>query len=126
MILLCALAAATVPSSSKPMSGSWLLELCTSDNLAYGSYCDGFIGGFEQGLVVGNADTAGAVGIDVSNPFTLEKARRMVLGFCVPNGVTIKQKVDAVVQYLQANGGEQYREADKLIIEAFKEAFPCK
>jgi hypothetical protein len=89
-------------------SGNQLLEDCTSKR---GSISRGFCTGFVQGFMHG---------------ITVFKKIGATIPYCTPDQVTIGQRRDIFINYLQAHPESRHNYAGMLYSLAMTEKFPCK
>lgn len=111
-------------ASAEPLTGNDLLTLCeTEGDPAQFSFCAGYVMGAIDGLKLG-----------VSYPLLLlekssaevEETGNRMLGYCLPEGVTLTQQIDIIVQRLNANPETRHAPARSLVQEALVSAFPCQ
>jgi hypothetical protein len=88
-------------------SGNQLLENCTGETYIEKGMCIGFVTGFMHGRYV-------------------FRERGGVVLYCESPHVTIGQRRDIVINYLQAHPESRHQLAGKLYALAMKEKFPCK
>ena len=83
------------------MDGNKLLKDCEPDEVNFSDgMCYGYIAGvYDQGRYTPRA--------------------------CIPNGVTLKQLIDVTKQYLRDTPAKRHQGADVLIVQAFRDAWPC-
>ena len=117
----CALAHSAAAQSTAPSlntTGNALYSSCTPQNAVNYQSCVYYVIGYTDGLNLANA--------------LLKQAGQPEM-FCMPsNGnnvlgsITGVQSVDIIMGYLQRNPQRRHGHAPVLIVEAFKEAFPCR
>ncbi len=119
-------AAQTSPTYSQTTSGNKLLDSCTSENdIGKLSFCVGYIVGEIEGQNLGAFLFSLMVEAGMSADEFTEFANRFIFQHCIPPNVTNGQLKDVVVQYLIVNPAVRHESARSLVLEAYREAFPC-
>ena len=109
-VLILAITAANLSANSvfaDYYSGNKLLEYCNPDS-AKSDVCIGYVAG-----------TRGAID-------TWKAWENIDSGICVPKEVSLRQSINVVVKYLEANPGKLHLSASSNVLNAFREAFPCE
>ena len=89
-------------SAAPPMTGSQLLDYCTSEEAVERTYCMGYIMGYAEG--------AGGWG----------------RAWCVPDGVTNGQVMEVVIRQLKTNPRDRHAGASLTVHRALRDAWPCE
>lgn len=122
---LVGLLAVSTHATAQTTSGNILYESCTSDNQVMNGFCLGYLIGRDEGQFLGALLMSGSAGIDTSaenfNSFANE-----IFQHCVPSEATNAQLRDVVVQYLRKNPESRHETARFLVLDAYREAFPCR
>jgi Rap1a immunity proteins len=117
--LLVLFSSSAWPQSDQPINttGNVFYAQCAPQSAMYAN-CAFYVNGFMDGLGFLNA--------------LLESNGKQKL-FCVPSGgnsiispVSAVQLIDVVMRYLQRNPQRRHEYTVALVIDAFKEAFPCR
>jgi hypothetical protein len=107
-----ATAAETVPDIN---TGNGFLALCESQSECERGMCLDYVTelsiGYDIGMIFGNQILHDGAGQPL---------------YCTPEGVTLGQKVDVVVAYLEENPSRRHERTSALALTAFKKAWPCK
>lgn len=98
----------SVPVKAKGLNGNDLLRKCQGQD---GTTIMAMNKGFCLGLIAGYTDS-------------LRTSKN--LNLCIPNEVEWGQRMEVVVKYLENHSEKRHIYYEVLIIEALKEAFPCK
>lgn len=114
------------PSQGTTITGNQLLEACTDETAILNGFCAGYIDGVRDGLVGGTANTLLAVGSKFEDAAGLNDTVNTLLNYCIPEASTAQQQTDVVVGYLKRNPATRHNGARFLIMQAFREAFPCE
>lgn len=99
-------------------TGNAFYSICTPQNPLY-VHCVFYVIGYTDGLNLANG---------------ILQAERMQPMFCMPSSgsrtllgsVTGVQSIDIVMNFLQRNPQRRHELTAVLVVEAFKEAFPCR
>ena len=91
-----------------------LLTYCASSSLTHRGrqqqrYCWGFVSGVEEGIRLASLRT-----VDSAGP-----------GFCVSEGETARELVDAYIRYAGLNTTDLTKPAARIVVEALKYAYRC-
>jgi Ssp1 endopeptidase immunity protein Rap1a len=107
MLVLCATPSEGADAPLPPLlNANVLFAECTSNPTANAEYEDGWCAGYIAGM---------SIGLFIADPPPQ---------FCIPGGVTPKQQVDVVVQYLRANPKTRNQGSPTVIARALREAWP--
>ncbi|WP_422039774.1 Rap1a/Tai family immunity protein [Roseibium sp.] len=116
--------AALGTGQSKSLNGQDLYEICTDEARAV--YCEGYIQGMRYGLLGGTETALVDAGARFLSAEDFKLALDILLRFCIPEQATNRQQTDAVVAYLRDHPTFRDTSARKLVLQAFREAFPCR
>ena len=120
LLLISALALHSIAASSPPANGHQLLVQCSDAVRAPA----GNLTSPEQ--VVGGALCIGLVrGVVEINKF-YEVAPDDRTLFCSPSGESLAQAIQVIVGFLRAHPERLAQQDTRLILAAFREAYPCK
>lgn len=99
-LILAAIAAlALVSTAHAAMTGKDLMKACDNEEDFSQGFCFGFVAGIADGL-----DT---------------------ISFCIPLDVTVSQEHATVQKYLREHTKQLELQAHQVVIETFKQAYPC-
>jgi len=124
-VFLIAFFASFSPGHIAPVTGNELLEACTGEDVTQAAFCAVYIDGVRDGLVGGSINSMQSVGAKFDDIADFNYAVNLMLGFCISEQSAAEQQKDAVVDHLQRNPGSLYVNAHRLVLRAFREAFPC-
>ncbi|MHB1140666.1 MAG: Rap1a/Tai family immunity protein [Sulfuricaulis sp.] len=132
-LFACILLAAPSLGRAEGFDGNMLLRLCkeavqsieqpptTVGSLTCASYVRGLDDGMQIVAVNNSAKKHGTKATIADH----QHVRNEML-YCVPNGVTLEQKVRVVTTFLEKNPQMLHQEPAVLTVLALKQAFPCK
>ena len=100
ILLLTAVALWLVSPAHAAMTGQALMKSCGGEEDFAQGFCFGFVAGIAAGL---------------DN-----------VSFCIPLDVTLNQEHATVQKYLREHPQQLELEAHQLVVETFKQAYPCK
>lgn len=127
-------------SQAGALTGEELLERCEAESDWYSrGLCGGYISGLDRGYRLGRIWGAMQVlhgqrledWIRSGEPEDglggeIDRVERSIRTYCLPDGLTRGELVDAVVRFLQDNPGLRHGEAELLVPAALARAWPCE
>lgn len=113
------------PSTAQNLDGNSLLEACeASEQDVRLAFCTGYILGLVEGIKWGSVVSVMDSGAELETA-DLNGLSDVLLGYCNPAEVELRQHRDIVVNYLLAHPERRHETARGLALDAFREAFPC-
>lgn len=113
------LTTALLSSSVMAKTGNELLAECTSGEGADWAKCYGYIEGVNDAIrfsvIVSRMRGTPSEGISAILPY-----------YCIPDGVTMGQAADIIVQHLRATPEDRHKNAAGYVYSAFIDTFPCE
>lgn len=106
------------------LTGNDLYGLCSSRHVPTSqSACNFYTFGVLDGITLGTYSAERRNG-DQDELIKLSDVDRLS-GFCIPNEIARAQATDIFARYLEENPHERHHTAERLVLNAMREAFPC-